>query len=117
MLLETSPLGSNALVVAVRADHLDATTAPAFREATVGLDPGRRIVVLDLSSVRFVDSSGLSGLLALQRHLFSRNVRLSVCGLTRTVQALFELMQVERLIEVFDTRESAALHLAKLGGE
>ena len=117
MLLETSPLGSNALVVRVRADQLDASTAPAFREATVGLDPARRFMVLDLSSVRFVDSSGLSGLLALQRHLLSRNVRLSVCGLTRTVQALFELMQVERLIEIFDTSESAASHLASLGDE
>ena len=117
MLLETSPLGSNAVVVMVRAEQLDAGTAPAFREAAVGLDAGRKYVVLDLCAVRFVDSSGLSGLLALQRHLFSRNARLIVCGLTRAVQALFELMQVERLIEIFDTRESAALHLATLVDE
>lgn len=107
MLFETSTLGSNALVVMIRADQLDSGTAPAFREVAAALDPELRFLVLDLSAVRFVDSSGLSGLLALQRQLFSRNVRLSVCGLTRTVQALFELMQVERLIDVFATREAA----------
>ena len=117
MFIETSPLGSNAVVVTVLVDHLDSSTSPAFRESTASLDPGRRFVVVDLSKVRFVDSSGLSGLLALQRQLLGRDVRLSVCGLNRTVQALFELMQVERLLEVFDTREAAALSIASLGEE
>jgi len=98
-------------------DQIDATTAPVFRGAMTDLDPKVQFVVIDMTQVRFVDSAGLSSLLALQRRLYARDVRLCVCGLTRTVQALFELMQVQRLIDVFASREAALAHYGVSGAE
>jgi anti-anti-sigma factor len=48
---------------------LDAAAAPALRERLInGLNPGTRLLVLDLSRVPSCDSAGLAVLIGAQRH-------------------------------------------------
>jgi len=71
--------------------EIDADTAWRFREAVLGayLADGRD-VVLDLAGVGFVDSSGISALVALHRRLQAENARLAVRsprpGVTKVLQ-------------------------------
>ena len=107
MILETSKLAPNTVLAMVWVDQLDANTSAVFKTALSDLDDAIEHVIVDLTRVRFIDSAGLSQLLALQRRLYATGVQLCVCGLTRTVQALFELMQVSRLIKVYPSRSAA----------
>jgi anti-sigma B factor antagonist len=48
------------LVVSLKEKRLDAVIAASFREALVArIDEGQRSIVLDMSQVSFMDSSGL----------------------------------------------------------
>ena len=117
MILEISKLAPKAVLVMVWVDQLDASTSTVFKTALSDLDDAVEDVIVDLTRVRFVDSAGLSQLLALQRRLYATDVQLCVCGLTRTVQALFELMQVSRLIKVYPSRSAAMTNFGIASGE
>lgn len=115
MIFEISKPAPHIMLLMVWVDQLDGSTGQPLRVA-VPEDDDLSDVIVDMSRVRFVDSAGLSGLLSLQRKLNARDVQLCVCGLTRTVQALFELMQVERLIEIFPNRQAAYAHFGVVDG-
>lgn len=63
--------------------------------------------VLDMSQLQFVDSSGLGAILSCLRELNKRDGDLSLCGLTKPVRTLFELVRMHRVFEIFNTREEA----------
>jgi len=66
MLSVTSSHEAGALVCHV-VGELDAFTATSFRSETAWLPSRSRAVVIDLSGVGFIDSSGLGALLGLVR--------------------------------------------------
>jgi anti-anti-sigma factor len=64
----------------------------ATREAIhAALDRSPDSVVLDLSGVSFIDSSGLHVLVALNKRADSENIRLAIVPGPRPVQRLFEV--------------------------
>ena len=110
MIFEVTHVDPRILLVMVWVDQMDASTAPPLKAAIPDDDERLTAVIVAMSRVRFVDSAGLSSLLSLQRRLYAQDIQLCVCGLTRTVQALFEIMQVQRLIEVYPNRQAALTH-------
>lgn len=63
------------------------------------LGEGRtRRLVLDLTGVGFIDSSGLSAILGRYRHLHELGGRMAVCGASARVTALLEMAGVSRFI-------------------
>ena len=108
--LATHTEGPDVLVVALRADRLDAANVRGFRERMQSLLPGHPRVVLG-----FVDSSGLGALIACLRQAHAQQGDLRLCGLAPSVQALFELVRVHRVFHVHPARDEAVEAFAQAG--
>ncbi len=95
------------LVIALGEDCLDASNVQEFRDTALSMLHDAQRVVLDMGAVSFVDSSGLGALLACLRHVHGRQGDFRLCNLTGSVQALFELMRMHRVLHILPTREEA----------
>jgi anti-sigma B factor antagonist len=62
---------------------------------------------VDLSHLRFVDSSGLGAMLSCLRQLNATGGDLKLCGMSKAVRAVFELVRMHRIFDIYDTRELA----------
>ena len=94
-------------VVRVALDTLDAGNEKRFKKEVISaLEPNSK-VVLDLSEVDFIDSSGLGVILSCFRHLQSTNGDLKLCCLNDQVRMLFELVRMHRIFDIYRTREEA----------
>lgn len=62
-------------------------------------------VVLDLSKIRFVDSSGVGILLKCNESLKSQDSRLIVCGLNKALLSVFKLGGLTKILSVHEKEE------------
>ena len=97
----------NVAVAAVPVDELDASNAGEFKRDIAPVLQANAKLVLDLSRLRFVDSSGLGAMLSCLRQLSAKNGDLKVCGMSKQVRALFELVRMHRIFDIYGTKEEA----------
>lgn len=86
---------------------LDASTAAAFKDAIKPLLTQHAKVVLDLSKVEFIDSSGLGALVSCLRQAHAIGGEIKLFGLGKSARALFELVRMHRVFEVFNSADEA----------
>jgi anti-sigma B factor antagonist len=93
-------LQGNILVIRVQDDRIDAAGAIQFKEGMRDLTvtPSARII-LDLSNVRFLDSSGLGAVVAVMK-LLAPDRRLELAGLTATVEKVFHLTRMDTIFTI-----------------
>lgn len=91
------------LIVRVEEPRIDAAGAIQFKERMreVTADGPPR-VVLDLSSVGFLDSSGLGAVVAVMKLLMPAR-RLELAGLTPTVEKVFRLTRMDSVFAIHPT--------------
>lgn len=94
-------------VAAVPVDELDASNAGEFKRDIAPVLQANARLVLDLSRLRFVDSSGLGAMLSCLRQLSAKSGDLKLCGMSKQVRALFELVRMHRIFDIYGTREEA----------
>jgi anti-sigma B factor antagonist len=94
-------------VAAVPVDELDASNATDFKRDIAPVLQANTRVVIDLSQLRFVDSSGLGAMLSCLRQLSAKNGDLKLCGMSKQVRALFELVRMHRIFDIYGTRQEA----------
>jgi anti-anti-sigma factor len=102
--------------VIVRADELDERTTLVevsgevtfsnVSELTGALGTAARNLVVDLSGVAFIDSSGLSALLSASAQARERGGALALVHGARP-PSIFRFRGVERLLSLYDSREAA----------
>lgn len=97
-----------ATVVLIEAETLDASSAKAFKAEMAPFIADRARVVLDLSRLKFVDSSGLGAMLSSLRQLNAVGGDLRLCGMNKQIRALFELVRMHRVFEIYNSSEDAA---------
>jgi anti-sigma B factor antagonist len=98
-------------IVSVRESRIDAAVAIEFKDAMrVQTDSGPDMVVLDLSQVEFIDSSGLGAIVAAMKHMGAER-KLALAGLTPTVERVFQLTRMDSVFSVFPTLEGALAEL------
>lgn len=95
------------LVLTIQADHLDAANCRDFRESAREAMKAAGRVVLDAGSVRFVDSAGLGSILSLLRQLEERGGSLAIARVSPSVQQVFDLVQLPRIIQMYATTQDA----------
>lgn len=95
------------LVICIVSDNLDAGNVADLRKKALPLLNDARKVVLDMSKLQFVDSAGLGSLLACLKAVRQYQGDLKLCSLTRPVKALFELMRMQKVFQVYDTLDDA----------
>ena len=94
-------------VVVLAGAQLDASTAAEFKHNVAPVLAAHSQLVFDLSQLGFVDSSGLGALLSCLRQVQARGGELKLCGMAKSVRALFELVRMHRIFHIFDTPEEA----------
>jgi anti-sigma B factor antagonist len=106
---EESPNGAH--IMNVRGEiHL--STAPEFSQRlTTAIEAGRTAIVLDLSGVEFIDSTGLSVLLNGLRRVTQLNGRMALVCSNPTVLRLFQITMLDSTFAIFDDRGSAIAHV------
>lgn len=89
-----------ALVVRLDEERLDAAIAIQFKDRMreITAQPAER-VVLDLSSVAFVDSSGLGAIVSVMKFLAPAR-KLELAGLTPTVEKVFRLTRMDSVFTI-----------------
>lgn len=95
------------MLVELRENNLDAAKARAFKSLFASIVGKHTRVVLDMEGVGFVDSSGMSALIACLRDLRGRSGDLRVSSLAPPVRALFELMRMHRLFWIYPSAAEA----------
>ena len=112
MQLNTETYGQD-LVIVVAAPRIDAVQAIEFKEkfrAAVAQSDAR--VVLDLSAVNFIDSSGLGALVASMKALGATR-KLELCGLRGNVEKVFRLTRLDSVFKMHKTHAQAVAGMAE----
>jgi anti-sigma B factor antagonist len=100
-------VGDSTHVVSLRGE-IDALTAPKLGSRLFGLaEDGARGVVVDLSQVTFMDSTGIGVLLNALRHLTVRRCKMVLVCPTARVMRPFEVTGLVGHLTIFDSREKA----------
>lgn len=93
--------------VAFAEESLDAGNVKNFREEIASAILSSDTLMLDMSNLNFVDSSGLGALLSCLRSMNSKDGQLKLFAITKPVMALFELVRMHRLFSIYATQEEA----------
>ena len=87
-------------VLRLRVDRFDFAVAAEVKEAILDrLAAGDRHLLIDLSQVLFVDSSGLGALIGVLKRLGPGD-RLELTGLSRGVRKVFELTRLDTVFAI-----------------
>ena len=94
-------------VINVRGE-IHVQTAPRFSQGlTDAIENGKTAIVLDLSHVEFIDSTGLSVLLNGLRQVVAAHGRMAVVCANPTVLRLFQITSLDETFDIFPARPGA----------
>ncbi len=95
-------------IVTVPEARIDAAAAIRFKDAMrAATADGPDHVVLDLSNVDFVDSSGLGAIVAAMKQM-GQGRRLDLAGMTPDVAKVFRLTRMDTVFVIHDRADGAA---------
>ncbi|NSY40287.1 STAS domain-containing protein [Leisingera sp. ANG59] len=103
----TTTMTDGAQIVKVNAERIDAAMAIQFKEdMRTETEAGPERVILDLSEVQFIDSSGLGAIVAAMKQL-GGNRRLDLAGLTPMVEKVFRLTRMDTIFNLYNSLSEA----------
>lgn len=95
--------------------RVDTVVAPDLKtELVLLVNAGYKNIVLDMSEVEFVDSSGLSALLVGNRNCENIKGALILTGLQKNVQRLIDISKLNDILKVIGTQDEARDYLMML---
>lgn len=94
-------------IVVIPGKTLDSGNSRVFKEQIAPVVEANSKLIFDLSELTFVDSSGLGAILSSLRQANAKGGDLKLCGLSKPVRALFELVRMHRIFEILNTRDEA----------
>lgn len=107
----TSTERGGARIITVKAERIDAAVAIQFKENMRSeTEGGPDRVILNLSEVSFIDSSGLGAIVAAMKQLGSDR-RLELAGLTPMVDKVFRLTRMDTVFTLYHSLEDAMAEL------
>ena len=103
----SSSLTDTLRIITVEETRIDAAVAIQFKDAMrTETAEGPDRVILDLSTVEFIDSSGLGAIVASMKQL-GRDRRLDLAGLTLAVDKVFRLTRMDTVFKLYQTLDDA----------
>lgn len=94
-------------VIMIPGENLDAGNSKEFKRDMAPYLIENARTVFDMDGLRFVDSSGLGALLSCLRQLNSVGGDMRLCGMSKQVRALFELVRMHRIFDIFNSQDEA----------
>jgi anti-anti-sigma factor len=97
--------------------RIDATTSPQLERALLGaIEAAQRFVLVDLSQVTYISSSGLRVLLIAAKELHQRDGNLILCCLQPSVNRVMQMTGFAEIFPLYGTRDAALQALEALRG-
>ena len=98
----------NGIVIVAVEGEVDVETSPQLRERfDKHLAEGEHSYVIDMARVEFMDSSGLAAFVRLFKRVRIGKGDVRLCGLRPEVLKIFELTRLNRVFDIFETRDEA----------
>lgn len=98
----------NYSIIVFSTDKLDSIVAPDLKSELVLINKsGEKNIIMDLSSVMYCDSSGLSAILTGYRVCQQVNGIFIICGLQPAVEKLMTISQLTTIIDITTTLPEA----------
>ena len=113
--LNDESLNESTHLIAVRGE-VHVSTAPEFSERlNEAIATGKTGVVIDMTEVEFIDSTGLSVLLNALRRVTRQQGSLALVVSNPTVLRLFEITRLDSTFDIAPTREEAISRVQRNG--
>jgi anti-anti-sigma factor len=101
-----------AVVVVAPHGSLDIDTRQLFQDKLIGLlDTGETAILVDLSHVDFMTSTGLSAMLFVAKRVENIAGKFAVCSVNKDIQSVFEMSGFDSILDIYPNVDEA---LAKL---
>ena len=98
----------NTTVITLNEERLDAHNSASLKTEVQKLyEDGTRDLLINLGTVRFIDSSGLGALVSGFKNATASKGSLKLCSLQPQVKSMFELTRLHRVFEIFTTVDEA----------
>jgi anti-anti-sigma factor len=111
--LDELTLDDQTSIIDVRGE-VHVSTAPEFSDRlNEAISRGMPGVVVDMTRVAFIDSTGLGVLLTALRRVTRRQGRLALAVSNPTVRRLFEITQMDATFDILPDRASAIAHVRR----
>ena len=100
-------------VITSTCERLNAVNAPDLKTELITLNKNNvNNIIIDLTSVKYSDSSGLSAILTANRLCKDASGKFILCGLHPTVQKLIEIAQLHRVLSISENVQEAEKQLS-----
>lgn len=100
-------------VVTVDIDRLDSRTISLFMEHFKQIVEKHSKIVLNVKNIEFMDSSGIATILRARQKMLAIGGDIKLAGCTDSVDSIFKLIKMERLVSIFPTVEEAVNSFAE----
>src|ERR1017187_3674966 len=103
-------------LITIKSEKLDTTVAPSLKSELVVLNAdGVKYMIIDLTDVRYCDSSGLSSILVANRLCKNANGAFVLTGLQEPVKKLITISQLDTILNIATSpKESMDILFAEL---
>lgn len=95
------------LLVTPNESRLDAGVAQSFKSKMSELvEAGHADIVIDLSKVTLIDSSGLGVLVSIMKKIGEKG-EIRLCGLRDNIKSLFQLTRLDKVFAIYHSQAEA----------
>jgi len=94
-------------VITVPGPRLDASQSTMFKRDVSPVLAVSSKVIFDMSGLQFMDSTGLGTIVSCLKVLNAAGGDLKLCGMTKQIRALFELVRMHRVFDIYNTTDEA----------
>lgn len=106
-ILSETLIQPSTVMLQIASDHLDAGNVGTFKQLIQPYLDENQVVLVDMSQLDFVDSSGLGSLLSCLRAMNNKGGKLKLIGMTKPVHSLFELVRMNRIFSIYENKQAA----------
>ena len=108
------------LLIQLNETKVDSTVSPQLKSDFVTLNAeGNKNIIVDMSQVKYIDSSGLSAILVGNRMATDSDGVFILTGITDHVMKLIKISQLDSVLDIMPTIQEAvdAVYLNELGND
>jgi anti-sigma B factor antagonist len=112
--MDISVKEQNSLCTFYLKGRLDLTSSSELKEKVKeSLDQGKLNILLNLTQVDFINSSGLGTLVSTLKEVRTAQGRIALCCLAPYVQEIFEITQLSHIFDIFTGESDAQAALSQ----
>lgn len=90
-------------ILTIEDERIDAHNSAELKEYILQMiDKGEIRIIVQLSKVRFIDSSGLGALLSGHKNVVAKSGRFALTNIQQQVLSMFELTRLNRVFEIYN---------------